>query len=87
MPGVRGPDGIRRDPFIAQETFEAEVQHQFRPQEDVPKRRFATGRGQTSAGRPKAAAGQTEEDAGIAGRQCGDHVGGRRNRGTKTDGE
>ena len=84
--GIRGPYGIRCDSSFAQETSEAEVQHQLRPQEDVPQRGRVL-RAASTADSGVAAAGQEEEDPGVTGRQRNHHVGRGRNRGAETDGK
>ncbi len=71
---------------IAQETSEAEVQHQLRPQEDVPQRGRVL-RAASSADSGLAATGQEEEDPGVPGRQRHHNVGRGRNRGAETDGK
>ena len=88
--GVRGPHGVRRHPAFAQETSEAKVQHQLRPQKDVPQRRYRLAAATTATPVTTATGAATAEEkevTGIACRQRSHNARHGRDRGTEADGK
>ena len=88
--GVRCADGVRCHPAFAQETSEAQVQHQLRPQEDVPQRRYRLAAATTATPVTTATGAATAEEkevTGIACRQRSHNARHGRDRGTEADGK